>query len=216
MVVVGCAGFPVPVSQYWEAFDAVEISETKLGVPGAGTLRRWVREAGPDYVFSILAPGPVTDSSFEVNELNRELLEQLAPVGDKLNARAIVFRAEEFKRGKANKQVLDEFVAALPDGLPPAAFELPGWSAVQIEEVTGDRAVAVRNPITDGPPDGGVVCYFRLPGPAGRRSRYDEEAMAQIYDACKSSGAKETLCIFANADMQVNATSLREKLAKKR
>ena len=45
MFVVACSGFPVPVSRYWQEFDAVEISDTEIAIPGAGTVRRWIREA---------------------------------------------------------------------------------------------------------------------------------------------------------------------------
>ncbi|MEM9189791.1 MAG: DUF72 domain-containing protein [Myxococcota bacterium] len=214
MFVVGCAGFPVPVSRYWGSFDAVEISETRLGVPGSGTLRRWVREAGADYVFTMLAPAPVTDSNFEISNDNHALLQGLIPVGEQLGARALVFRGEEsFKHSKVNRGSLAAFVGALPEGLPTPAFELPRWNATQIEDAVGNAAIAVRNPLTDGPAPGGSLGYYRLPGPAGRRSRYDESMMNEVFDACVNSGAEDTICIFANADMQVNATALRERLA---
>ena len=53
MAVVACSGFPVPVSRYFREFEGVEISETELGIPGAGTVRRWLREAPEGFVFTL-------------------------------------------------------------------------------------------------------------------------------------------------------------------
>jgi uncharacterized protein YecE (DUF72 family) len=56
MFVVACSGFPVPVSRYWREFDAVEISDTEIAIPGAGTVRRWIREAPDNFLFTVVLP----------------------------------------------------------------------------------------------------------------------------------------------------------------
>ena len=58
MLLVACSGFPVPVSRYWGAFPAVEISDTEIAMPGRGSIRRWTREAPEGCLVSVLAPQP--------------------------------------------------------------------------------------------------------------------------------------------------------------
>ena len=54
------------------------------------------------------------------------------------------------------------------------------------------------------------MAYLTLPGPAGYRSRYDEDTVDQIGAICKRSGAETTLCVFRNIDMEANAKGLIE------
>ena len=77
MIVVACSGFPVPVSRNWREFLAVEISETELGIPGAGTVRRWLREAPEGFTFTLLAPKDIATSNFELNPVNELLLRKV-------------------------------------------------------------------------------------------------------------------------------------------
>ena len=46
--------------------------------------------------------------------------------------------------------------------------------------------------------------YFHLPGPAGFRSRYEEEALVRLRDICRD--CDEVYCLFGNIDMHNDAT----------
>jgi uncharacterized protein YecE (DUF72 family) len=217
MIVVACSGFPVPVSRYFRSFEAVEIVDTEIGVPGEGTLRRWLREAPRGFVFSLLAPQSLAASGFAKSRENKEVLEGLGEFATALGARAIVLRGpEDFKPGKATQSTLYAFLGQAPKKLPTLVVDLPGWTAAQIEGAARGRAIAARDPLRDEPmPDGDLV-YFRLPGPAGRRSRYDEPSLDRIAQAARKSTADTTMIVFANVDMETNANALRERLRKRR
>jgi uncharacterized protein YecE (DUF72 family) len=217
MIVVACSGFPVPVSRYFRSFEAVEIVDTEIGVPGEGTLRRWLREAPKGFVFSLLAPQSLATSGFAKNKENKDVLEELGQFAISLGARAIVLRGpEDFKPGKATQSTLYAFLGMAPKSTPTLVVDLPAWNAAQIEGATRGRAIAARDPLRDDIPEGADLVYFRLPGPAGRRSRYDDPSLDRIAQACRKSTAETTMTVFANVDMETNANALRERLRKRR
>lgn len=213
MIVVACSGFPVPASRYFTEFRGVEVSDTEIGIPGEGTLRRWLREAGKGFVFSALAPKPIATSGFAKSRENREHLEAIAGFASKLSARAIVFAAPgTFAPTKANKAAVKAFVAGLPKGFPAAVLDFPAWPTAAIAQVTGSNAVAAFDPLADTPPKKGAIAYLTLPGPAGHRSRYDDEAIARIAESARSLKSDLVVCVFRNQDMHANALGLMKAL----
>ncbi len=214
MFVVACSGFPVPVSRYWREFDAVEISDTEIAIPGAGTVRRWVRESPEGFLFSVVAPKSVSDSGFRRTKENKATCEAVAALAKKLKAKAVVFNADEnFKHGKANRSALRSFLGFLPSDMPTVVFDLDAWKPSDIAAACGDRpAVAAYDPLLEDPPPKSDFVYIRLPGPAGHRSRYDEASIAKIADHCNSLQPELGICVFQNIDMQTNAQQLAKRL----
>jgi uncharacterized protein YecE (DUF72 family) len=214
MFVVACSGFPVPVSRYWREFDAVEISDTEIAIPGAGTVRRWIREAPDNFLFTVVAPKSVSDSGFRRTKENKATCEAVAALASDLKAKAVIFSADEnFKHGKANRSALRAFLGFLPAGMPPIVFDLDAWKPGDIASACGDRpAIAAYDPLTDDPPPRSKMTYIRLPGPAGHRSRYDEASVAKIADHCNSLDPELGICVFRNIDMQTNAHQLTKRL----
>jgi len=214
MFVVACSGFPVPVSRYWREFDAVEISDTEIAIPGAGTVRRWIRESPEDFLFTVVAPKSVSESGFRRTKENKATCDAVAKLAADLKAKAVVFAADEtFKHGKANRSALRSFLGFLPEKMPPVVFDLDAWKPVDIVAACGDRsAIAAYDPLTDEPPPEAPMIYIRLPGPAGHRSRYDEAAIAMIADHCNALKPELGICVFRNIDMQTNAHQLIKKL----
>ena len=132
MSVVACSGFPVPVSRYWREFQGVEISETELGIPGAGTVRRWLREAPEEFVFTLLAPKDIVGAGFELNETTEKLVKEVGNLCKTMKAQAVVFAAPpEFTAARANKSAVKKFVEALPARYPKAVLSLPAWKQVK-------------------------------------------------------------------------------------
>ncbi len=214
MFVVACSGFPVPVSRYWREFDAVEISDTEIAIPGAGTVRRWIREAPKDFVFTVVAPKSVSESGFRRTKENKATCEAVAELAVDLKAKAVVFSADEkFKHGKANRTALRSFLGSLPASMPLAVLDFDAWKPVDIASAIGDRnAIAAYDPLTEDPPPKTDTVYIRLVGPAGHRSRYDEASVAAIADHCNSLSPELGLCVFQNIDMQTNAHQLTKRL----
>jgi uncharacterized protein YecE (DUF72 family) len=213
MFVVACSGFPVPVSRYWREFDAVEISDTEIAIPGAGTVRRWIRESPDDFLFTVVAPKSVSESGFRRTKENKATCEAVAKLAKSLKAKAVVFAADEkFKHGKANRAALRAFLGFIPE-MPPIVFDLDAWKPADIVAACGDRpAVAAYDPLTDEPPPKAKMVYIRLPGPAGHRSRYDEASVAKIAKHCNSLDPELGICVFQNIDMQTNAHQLIKRL----
>ncbi|MGB5695182.1 MAG: DUF72 domain-containing protein [Polyangiales bacterium] len=214
MFVVACSGFPVPVSRYWREFDAVEISDTEIAIPGAGTVRRWIRESPKGFLFTVVAPKSVSDSGFRRTKENKATVEAVADLARDLKAKAVVFRADgTFKHGKANRAAIRAFLGFLPSGLPPIVFDLEAWKPSDIVAACGDRpAIAAYDPLNDDPPPPSKMIYIRLPGPAGHRSRYDEASIARIAHHCNQLEPELGICVFRNIDMQTNAHQLIKKL----
>lgn len=214
MLFVACSGFPVPVSRYWGLFESVEISDTELGIPGAGTVRRWLRESPKGFAFTALAPKELGESGFRRTKENMALVEAFGEFSETLGARAIVFQApEEFLPTKASKTAVKNFLSWLPDGLPRIVLDMPGWTPAEVVKVIGKRnAVTAYDPLLDEAPPKNEFVYARLPGPAGHRSRYDDDAMTAIGEHCATIEAELAFCVFRNIDMQANGSTLREHL----
>jgi uncharacterized protein YecE (DUF72 family) len=216
MVFVACSGFPVPVSRYWGDFRAVEISDTELGIPGSGTVRRWQRESPRGFAFTLLAPKTFAEEGFRKSGPTRELLEEVARLSTALKAKGVVFVGlPDFKPNKANKTALKSFVSVVPAGIPFVVLDLPAWKPAQImETVSKKRVTAAYDPLNDAPPAARDLAYVRLPGPAGHRSRYDEIALAQIAEHLKAAEKdhETVFCVFRNIDMHANATAVMKAL----
>ena len=214
MFVVACSGFPVPVSRYWREFAAVEISDTEIAIPGAGTIRRWIREAPEGFVFSVVAPKSVSESGFRRTKENKATCDAVAKLASDLKAKAVVFSADQrFKHGKANRTTLRAFLGFLPPKMPPVVFDLEAWKPSDVVAACGDRpAIAAYDPLKDPPPPRAPMIYIRLAGPAGHRSRYDEVAIAELADHIKGLDPELGICVFRNIDMQTNAHQLLKRL----
>ncbi len=220
MTVVACSGFPVPVSRYWREFLAVEISETELGIPGAGTVRRWLREAPEGFTFTLLAPKDLATSNFELNPVNDKLVKEIGVLSKSMGGHAVVFAAPpEFLANRAAKSAVKKFVESLPARYPRAVFSLPGWKLPDVRAaIDGKKNVfAAYDPLLENP---GVTkeefVYLRMLGPAGHRSRYDEGSLEKIVNHVKTLKAKEVICVFHNIDMHANASRARELLGQQK
>lgn len=214
-VVIACSGFPVPVSTYWGEFGGVEINDTERALPGAGTVRRWLRESPDGYVFTVLAPAEIGASGFRRTNDNKAHLETIGGFAATLGARAVVFQApEDFKPTKAAKTALRSFRNLLDDGFPTAVFDLPAWDPRAVADAVSDTdATAAYDPLQDDVPSDDGLLYARLPGPAGYRSRYDEAALDQVAEHLAAVREREVFCVLRNIDRHPNGLYLRDALS---
>jgi uncharacterized protein YecE (DUF72 family) len=216
MFLVACSGFPIPVSRYWREFPAVEVADTDLALPGAGTVRRWIREAPAGYAFSVVAPKVFGAQGFARSPDTKNLAKEVAELGISLSALALVFAADDaFKNTKPNRAALKAFLDALPAKTPQVVLDLRAFKAAQIAEIGAKRPVLpAYDPFVDEPPRTGPLSYIRLEGPAGHRSRYDDAAIDKLAEHCHEAKAwaGDVLVVFRNIDMQANAQQLMKKL----
>jgi uncharacterized protein YecE (DUF72 family) len=167
MHVVACSGFPVPVSRYWREFLGVEISETELGIPGAGTVRRWLREAPEGFAFTLLAPKELVTQGFVLDEASDKLVKDVGVLCKSMNALAVVFAAPpEFLPNRVNKAAVKKFVEALPARYPKAVISLASWKLADVNSAIDGKknVIAAYDPLQDDKPPGKVdLAYLRLP-----------------------------------------------------
>ncbi|MCB9661473.1 MAG: DUF72 domain-containing protein [Sandaracinaceae bacterium] len=219
MLLVACSGFPVPVSRYWDAFPAVEISDTEIAMPGRGSIRRWTRESPEDFAFSVLAPKLLGDTSFKKTAESDEALTAVMALCTELKARALVFGAPAtFTPTKTNRAALKRIVGLAPrKGGPALVFDFPAWKPAQVlEAAQSDSVVAAYDPLLHEPVESGPLRYIRLAGPAGHRSRYDEPSIDQLSQHIKALpdvSKRDTFCVFCNIDMETNANQLLGRLS---
>jgi uncharacterized protein YecE (DUF72 family) len=214
MITVGCAGFPVPATRYFKEFDFVEVQETHLSLPGRGTIRRWRREAPDGFRFALLGPRNVGQEGFRVGKVTETALESIEGVSDALQARTAVFVAPaEFTQNRTNKSVLKEFLVAVRKRFDNVVFEpCDGWDLDELDNLAeGAEAVVSRDPLVQGLSKRDVA-YYRLHGPAGHKSRYEDPAIEKLSEIAAEAGHANATYVFTNVDMFADAKRFKRAL----
>jgi len=207
MMVVGCAGFAVPATRYFKEYTFVEVQETHLAVPGSGTLRRWRREAPTDFSFALLGPREITQEGFRGGKVVETALDKLGEVAGELAARTAIFLAPpDFPHTRANRTALRDFLVDVKKRFDRIVFETGlAWKpddADDLAEETG--TLAARDPLQQGL-SARTTAYYRLPGPAGHKSRYEDPAIERLADIARDGDAQTATYVFANVDMFADA-----------
>lgn len=207
MVTVGCAGFPVPATRYFKEFMFVEVQETHVSVPGPGTIRRWRREAPPGFEFALLGPREIGQEGFRDGKVIETALKSLASIAAELEGKTAVFAAPpEFTASRTNKAVLKEFLAGVKQRFDRVVFEPPpGWDLDDCDAMAEDvAAIAARDPLTQGLSKRSVA-YYRLHGPAGHKSRYEDPAIDRLAEIARGAKHTDATYVFTNVDMFADA-----------
>ena len=213
-ITVGCAGFPVPATRFFKEFSFVEVQETHVAQPGTGTIRRWKREAPPGFVFSLLAPRDIGQEGYREGKVTESALKALTDVAKELEANIAIFVAPpEFVSNRANKQQLKTFLASVKKKFGRIVWEPPpGWDPDDAAELCDEvGATAARDPLHHGAIEG-AFGYYRLPGPAGHKSRYEDPAIEKVAKVASEAKHKKTIYVFTNVDMFADAKRLRKAL----
>ncbi len=213
MMTVGCAGFAVPATRYFKEYLFVEIQETNLAIPGPGTIRRWAREAPEGFEFALLGPRECTLEGFKPSKVIEAALEGLAGVRDQLSATTAVFVAgAEFTSSRTNKANLKEFLKIVRPQYTRVVFEVPGWKPDEGDALADETdCLASRDPLHAGlskRPE----AYYRLPGPAGRKSRYEDPAIEDLAVIASAGLEQRSHYVFANVDMFSDAKRFRKSM----
>jgi len=212
MLTIGCAGFPVPATRYFKEFLFVEVQDTHVSSPGAGTIRRWRREAPKGFGFSILAPREIGQEGFREGKVVEGALKSLLDVGKELDAKIGVFVAPpEFAANRANKAALKEFFASVKKKIECVVWEPPAsWDPDEADTLATEAGViAARDPLAHGTTTL-PVAYYRLPGPAGHKSRYEDPAIEKLGELARTSKNKDATYVFTNVDMFADAKRLKK------
>ena len=212
MITVGCAGFAVPATRYFKEYRFVEIQETQLAVPGQGTLRRWQREAPSDFNFALLGPKEIGQEAFRDGSVLKNALDGLKGVASELKAHTVVFLAPtDFAQNRTNKSALKAFLSQAKSLFGGVVFDAgPCWKPDDADSLAEDTGtIAVRDPMQQGLSKR-KVAYYRLPGPAGHKSRYEDPAIEKLAEIVGSGPKQQATYVFANVDMFTDAKRFRK------
>ncbi len=214
MITIGCAGFPVPATRYFKEFLFVEVQETHVTLPGTGTIRRWRREAPEGFVFAMLAPRDIGQEGFRDGMVTETALKNLVEVGKELDASIAVFVAPpEFAANRTNKAAVKEFLTGVKKKFAHIVWEPPpAWDPEEAAALAAEAgAVASRDPLQHGTTKA-AYAYYRLPGPAGHKSRYEDPAIEKLAELAKNAKNKDATYVFTNVDMFADAKRLKKSL----
>jgi len=214
MMVVGCAGFAVPATRYFKEYLFVEVQETHLAVPGPGTLRRWRREAPRGFEFALLGPRQIAQEGFRDGKVVETALKTLGDVAEELDARTAVFVAPpDFTASRANRSALRDFLKNVKKQFETIVFEPgPAWKADEADDLAEEtQTLASRDPLQQGLSKR-KIAYYRLPGPAGHKSRYEDPAIERLAEIADGGRDQEATYVFTNVDMFADAKRFKKAL----
>lgn len=213
-ITVGCAGFPVPATRYFKEFLFVEIQETHHALPGMGTVRRWKREAPQGFVFAMLAPREIGQEGFREGKVVETALKTLLEVGKELEASIAVFVSPpELAQNRANKAAVKDFLQSVRKKFDRIVWEAPTtWDADDAAQLALDvKVIPARDPLTHGMLEA-PVAYYRLPGPAGHKSRYEDPAIEKLAALANDATHKDVTYVFTNVDMFADAKRFKKAM----
>ncbi len=214
MITVGCAGFPVPATRYFKEFLFVEVQETHHALPGMGTIRRWRREAPNGFVFAMLAPREIGQEGFREGKVVETALKSLLDVGKELESKIAVFVSPpELVQNRANKAAVKDFLGGVRKKFDRVIWEAPTtWDADDAAGLAAEvKVIAARDPLAHGMIDA-PVAYYRLPGPAGHKSRYEDPAIEKLAELAKEAKHKDATYVFTNVDMFADAKRFKKAM----
>lgn len=214
IITVGCAGFPVPATRYFKEFMFVEIQETHHALPGMGTIRRWRREAPKDFTFAMLAPREIGQEGFRAGKVVETALKSLLDVGKELDATIAIFVSPpELVQNRANKAAVKEFLGGVRKKFTRVVWEAPPtWDPDGAADLAIDaKVIPARDPLSHGMLDA-PIAYYRLPGPAGHKSRYEDPAIEKLAALAKDAKHKDVTYVFTNVDMFADAKRFKKAM----
>jgi uncharacterized protein YecE (DUF72 family) len=214
MITIGCAGFPVPATRYFKEFLFVEVQETHVAQPGTGTIRRWRREAPPGFTFALLAPRDIGQEGFREGKVTEKALKTLTEVARELDAQLAIFAAPlDFTASRANKAAVKDFLASIKKKFKRIVWEPPpSWDADEAEQLAAESgATAARDPLAHGT-TAGAFAYYRMPGPAGHKSRYEDPAIEKLAHVAGAAKNERAVYVFTNVDMFADAKRLKKAM----
>ena len=214
MITVGCAGFPVPATRYFKEFLFVEIQETHHALPGMGTIRRWRREAPEGFVFAMLAPREIGQEGFREGKVVETALKTLLEVGKELDSKIAVFVSPpELANNRANKAAVKDFLGSVRKKFDRVIWEPPmTWDADDAAALAADaKVIAARDPLLHGLTEA-PVAYYRLAGPAGHKSRYEDPAIEKLALLARDAKHKDATYVFTNVDMFADAKRFKKAM----
>lgn len=192
----------------------MEVQETHLSVPGPGTLRRWRREAPSGFEFALLGPREIAQEGFRDGKVVETALKTLSEVATELEARIAIFVGPaDFPCTRANKSAVRDFLKKVRKQFDTVVWEPgPAWKPDEADELAEESdSLAARDPLHTGLSKRNVA-YYRLPGPAGHKSRYEDPAIERLAEIAKRGKDQNATYVFTNVDMFADAKRFKRSM----
>ncbi len=229
---IGCCGFTVAKTKYYEQFDLVEIQQTFYQPPSQRVLMSWRASAPAGFRFIVKAWQLITHDP--MSPTYNKLLNPIAdfkrlnygyfrPTTEVMNAWGATDRAAEllrariilfqcpasFKPSEENMANMRAFFKKIKRRDYTFVFEPRGsWRGEDIKSVCGDLdLVPAVDPFRQASVQGGVK-YLRLHGKGGYSYRYSEAELKEIIT--KYRAEPEVYVLFNNTNMFHDAVKMKE------
>ena len=136
-------------------------------------------------------------------------------VAAELAAETVVFVAPpEFPCNRTNKTAVKDFLSEVHKQFKVVVFD-PGtqWDPDEAESsfATTDTILVARDPLNQGLSKR-KRAYYRLPGPAGHKSRYEDPVVERLAEIARSAKNAEATYVFTNVDMFADAKRFRKSI----
>lgn len=219
---IGCCGFPVRRSTYFDALKLVEINSTFYKIPKIATVERWAASAPPGFEFTVKAYQGIThEQKLEVNTQTRKYFEQMLEVCRVLNATILLIQTPpSFRPDRLD--VAREFFKEFSGMGIQLVWEVrgKGWDAEDARKRLRQlcrryKVVHVTDPFVWDPVYVGELAYFRLHG-LGKKAYYYEfknEELEFLADKVVKMKAERVYVLFNNLAMFSDAVRFKRLLA---
>ncbi len=231
MIKIGCCGFPVSRTRYFEVFPVVEIQQTFYQPPHVSLVQKWRQKAPADFEFTMKAWQLITHEpnsptykklktkipkskgkyygSFKPTEEVQAAWETTREIADALSVKVIIFQCPaSFGPDQENRKNLKLFFSHNKRREHVLAWEPRGkWLPQDIESICRELdLVHVVDPFISAQTYGGIL-YYRMHGKDGYRYRYTLDELQRL----KGSLPEEKTCyiMFNNVYMFENATEFK-------
>ncbi|MCL2447531.1 MAG: hypothetical protein FWD17_01150, partial [Polyangiaceae bacterium] len=88
----------------------------------------------------------------------------------------------------------------------------PTWDADEAQQIAAESgAIAARDPLASGT-SAAPSAYYRLPGPAGHKSRYEDPAIDRLAEIASGSKNESATYVFTNVDMFADAKRFKKAM----
>jgi uncharacterized protein YecE (DUF72 family) len=120
----------------------------------------------------------------------------------------------EFHPTRANRTVLREFLADVRTRFDTVVFEpTPEWDLDECDGLAEQvDAIVARDPLTQDVSKR-KIAYYRLHGPAGHKSRYEDPAIERLAEIAREKAKHDNATyVFTNVDMFADAKRFKKAL----
>ena len=154
----------------------------------------------------------IGQEAFRAGAVVDTALKNLAEVGKELEAKIVVFVSPaDLTASRPNKAAVKEFLQIVRKKFDRVIWEPPPtWDPDEAEDLTEPaKAIAARDPLLHGLSKKSVA-YYRMPGPAGHKSRYEDPAIEKLGELARNATHDDVTYVFANVDMFADAKRFRK------